>query len=143
MILFSSCAMDYSCDTVIMNESGNKLLISIFYNKDSLDRALRVSKSNKNYPLFLKYEGEKFGQEFISDTTTFANHFQVSNNTSVNINHNIGGRFVEPDYSLIKKITIQYNNKTINYLNKDLPLIFKKSNEERSWVLKINAKNFE
>ncbi len=124
--------MDYSCDTVIMNESGNKLLISIFYNKNSLDRALRLSKSNKNYPLFLKYEGEKFGQEFISDTSTFANHFQVSNNISVNINHNIGGRFVEPDYSLIKKITIQYNNKTINYLNKDLPLIFKKSNEERS-----------
>ncbi|TXT33423.1 MAG: hypothetical protein FD136_930 [Chitinophagaceae bacterium] len=110
-ILLSSCAMDYSCDAVIMNESGSKLLISIFYNKDSLDRALRLSKSNKNYPLFLKYEGEKFGQEFISDTSAFANHFQVSNNTSVNINHNIGGRFVEPDYSLIKKITIQYNCK--------------------------------
>lgn len=135
--------MDYSCDVIIINKSGDKIKVSIYYNKESLDSALLISKSTKNYPLFLKYEGEKFGQEFISDTTAFANHFHVSNNTSVNINHNIGGRFVEPDYSLIKKITIQYNNKTINYLIKDLPLIFKKSNEEQSRVLKITDKNFE
>lgn len=62
-------------------------------------------------------------------------NFSCSN--TVTINRTIGGRLVEPDYSLIQKIIVESDSNSQTIVKNTLPNIFKRADINLSRIFKI------
>jgi len=138
LISFSKCAMDYSCSNEIINESNSTIRIDIFYDEFKLDSLKEKYGSNKESAAsFLTKQGNISGQLFQIDTIRFAISYNLNRNDTVTINRTIGGRLVEPDYSLIQKIIFKSDSNSQTIVNSNLPKIFKRADNDLSWIFKI------
>lgn len=136
--IFSRCGMDYNCTNEIINTINKTVNVEIQYDKDSVDSIrMRFGSTAESSSSYLNKQGSISGRKFKIDTISFSVIYHLNKNDTVTINKTIGGRLVEPDYSQIKKITLQMDS-TIQIFRKDqLGSLFKKSENELLWIYKI------
>lgn len=143
LLLFTKCVMDFFCDSTIHNLSGKSVEVIVFYNKHNLDSATVASNSTpERYYLKLQGMGVQNGIYCKTDTLKLSNTFILLNNKSLSVNHVVGGRTVEPDYTIIEKISIRIDKDSMVYYRKDLPPLFKKV-ERGLWTHAITPDYFK
>ena len=110
----------------------------MFYDEFKLDSLKEKYGSNKESAAsFLTKQGNISGQLFQIDTIRCAISYNLNRNDTVIINRTIGGRLVEPDYSLIQKIIFKSDSNGQTIVNSNLPKIFKRADNYLSWIFKI------
>lgn len=134
VILIPACAMDYSCSSQIKNISSRQVNISIVYNREKLDSLYNYNR--ESYLIYLKNLNEESGLPYNLDTITLTSNYILPVNKNLRVDHNVGGRGVTPDHSLIKEIKIWSFNKTIVYNYYSLDTAFKEVNSG-IWELTI------
>ncbi len=131
--------MDYSCSNEIINESTKTIGIEVFYDKSRVDSLKKQYGSNKeSASSFLTKQGNISGQQYQIDSLAFSIFYSLNKNDTVTINRTIGGRLVEPEYTLIKKIVLLSGENSITINNMQLPKIFKRVNNDFLWIYKVN-----
>jgi hypothetical protein len=97
--LIHSCAMDFSCSSQITNNSTELINITIAYDKGRLDSLYNNNKSS--YLIYLKNLNDESGVLYNLDTAALVSNYRLPINQSLRIDHNVGGRGVVPDHSMI------------------------------------------
>jgi hypothetical protein len=106
------------------------------YNKDKM-KQISDSVKSFDYLKSINFSGERTGQPFTLDTSTLEITFNLPPKKKAEISHAVGGQRIIPDYSLLKRIAVSYNNQKKEYYQNVLDTLFKEQ-KSGAWQFSIN-----